>query len=100
MAVAINCDPGSSPLCSLLLALNMACTLFGLSWEEALQEAKRHTAQALGLAEDRGTFAIGRRADLWAWRIQTPAEIVYWLGLYPVEVVPKDGRWSYFAPTR
>jgi imidazolonepropionase len=100
MAIATDCNPGSSPLCSLLLALNMACTLFGLSPEEALQGVTSHAARALGLAQDRGTLAIGRRADLVAWRIETPAELVYWLGLCPLEVVLKDGRCSYPAATR
>jgi imidazolonepropionase len=100
MAIATDCNPGSSPLCSLLLALNMACTLFGLSPEEALQGVTRHAARALGLAQDRGTLALGKRADLVSWRIETPAELVYWLGWCPLEVVLKDGRCSYPAATR
>jgi imidazolonepropionase len=100
MAIATDCNPGSSPLCSLLLALNMACTLFGLSPEEALQGVTRHAARALGLAQDRGTLAPGKRADLVSWRIETPAELVYWLGWCPLEVVLKDGRCSYPAATR
>ncbi len=91
MAVATDANPGSSPLLSLLLALNMACTLFGLTPEEALAGATVNAARALGLAEDRGTLEAGRRADLALWRISRPAELCYWLGLNPLRSVVKDG---------
>jgi imidazolonepropionase len=100
MAIATDCNPGSSPLCSLLLALNMACTLFALTPEEALLGATSNAAQALGLAHDRGTLEVGKRADLALWRTQTPAEIVYWLGLRSLQVILKDGRCSYSATPR
>jgi imidazolonepropionase len=100
MAIATDCNPGSSPLCSILLALNIACTLFGLSPEEALKGVTANAARALGLGQDRGTLALGRRADLAAWRIESPAEIVYWVGLCPLEVVLKDGRRSELAGIR
>jgi len=79
MAVATDCNPGTSPLCSPLLAMNMACTLFGLSPEEALAGVTRHAARALGLA-DRGMLAPGLRADFCLWRVGHPAELAYALG--------------------
>jgi imidazolonepropionase len=94
MALATDCNPGSSPVTSLLAILNLACTLFGLTPEEALAGVTRHAARALGLA-DRGTLAAGQRADLALWRIHRPAELSYWLGLAPLEIVLRDGRRSY-----
>ena len=79
MAVATDCNPGTSPATSLLLMLNMACTLFRLTPEEALAGVTRHAARALGLA-DRGTLAAGQRADLALWDIAAPAELGYWIG--------------------
>jgi imidazolonepropionase len=79
MAVATDCNPGTSPLLSLRLAMNLACTHFSLTPEEALRGATEHAAKALGLA-DRGRLGIGQRADLALWRIQHPAELSYWLG--------------------
>ncbi len=98
IALATDCNPGSSPIVSLLAVLNMGCTLFGLTPEEALAGVTRNAARALGLA-DRGTLAVGRRADLALWRIQRPAELSYWLGLAPLEVVLRDGRRSYPVTT-
>ena len=95
IALASDCNPGSSPATSLLLMLNMACTLFGLTPEEALAGVTAHAARALGLERDRGTLEVGKRADLALWRIGTPAELAYWLGLAPLEIVLKDGRRSY-----
>ena len=82
MAVATDSNPGTSPCTSMLLMLNMACTLFGLTAEEALAGATRVAAQALGLG-DRGTLEVGKRADLALWRIGTPAELCYHLGATP-----------------
>ncbi|WP_100656539.1 imidazolonepropionase [Alteromonas flava] len=76
MAVATDFNPGSSPVASLLTALNMACVLFGLTPEEALQGATINAAHALGLS-DRGQIAVGQRADLTLWEVNTPAELVY-----------------------
>jgi imidazolonepropionase len=88
LAIATDCNPGSSPCTSLLLALNMACTLFGLTAEEALSGATRHAARALGLHEEIGTIEVGKRADLALWRIERPAELCYAMGANPcVEVV-------------
>jgi imidazolonepropionase len=79
MAVATDMNPGSSPMCSLLLAMNMACTLFRMTPEEALAGATVYAARALGLA-DRGVIAPGLRADLAVWDVETPAELAYRIG--------------------
>ena len=79
MAVATDCNPGTSPLQSLRLAMSLACTHFRLTPEEALRGATLNAAKALGL-EDRGVLRVGMRADLALWRIHEPAELAYWLG--------------------
>jgi len=79
MAVATDCNPGTSPLQSLRLAMSLACTHFRLTPEEALRGATVHAAQALGLA-DRGRLVVGQRADFVRWRIGQPAQLAYWLG--------------------
>jgi imidazolonepropionase len=79
MAVATDLNPGTSPLLSLRLAMGMACTLFRLTPEEALRGATVHAARALGL-DDRGTLAVGQRADLAVWNIQHLPELCYWIG--------------------
>ena len=83
IAVATDANPGSSPLTSLLLAMNMACTLFRLTPEEALAGATRVAAQALGLA-DRGVIAPGLRADLGIWDVKRPGELAYRMGFNPL----------------
>jgi len=82
MAVATDMNPGSSPARSLLLMLNMACTLYRLTVEEALLGVTRHAAAALGLA-DRGVLAPGMRCDLSLFRVGAPAELCYWMGGNP-----------------
>ena len=82
MAISTDCNPGSSPCTSLLLMLNMACTLFRLTPEEALQGVTRNAARALGLA-DRGTLVAGQRADVVLWDVQSPAELCYAIGANP-----------------
>ena len=82
MAVSTDCNPGSSPCTSLLLMLNMACTLFRLTPEEALAGVTRHAAAALGLT-DRGVLAAGQRADFVLWDVQHPAQLCYALGANP-----------------
>jgi imidazolonepropionase len=79
MAVATDCNPGTSPLLSLRLAAGMACTLFRLTPEEALRGVTVHAARALGFT-DRGTLAVGQRADLAVWNLRDPAELCYWIG--------------------
>ena len=91
MAVATDCNPGTSPASSLLLMLNMACTLFRLTPEEALAGVTRHAARALGLA-DRGTLALGQRADVVLWDLATPAELSYRLGGNPCHGVIRAGH--------
>jgi imidazolonepropionase len=83
MAVATDCNPGSSPMTSLTLAMNMACTLFRLTPEEALLGTTAHAARALGLT-DRGTLAPGLRADLAIWDARHPAELAYRIGATPL----------------
>ncbi len=79
LAVATDHNPGSSPTLSLLLMLNLACTLFQLTPEEALRGITMHAARALGLA-DRGVLAAGRRADFVVWPLEHPCELAYWFG--------------------
>ena len=83
MAISTDCNPGSSPLASLLLAMNMACTLFRLTPEEALAGATREAARALGLA-DAGRIAPGLRAELAIWDVRHPAELAYRIGFNPL----------------
>lgn len=83
MAISTDCNPGTSPMSSLLLAMNMACTLFRLTPAEALAGATVHAARALGLA-DCGRIAPGLRADLVAWDCAHPAELSYRIGFNPL----------------
>ena len=82
MAISTDCNPGSSPCTSLLLMLNMACTLFRLTPEEALAGVTRNAARALGL-KDRGVLAAGMRADFVLWGVQSPADLSYAFGSCP-----------------
>ena len=81
IAVATDCNPGTSPLLSPTLAINMACTLFGLTPEEALAGMTINAAYALGLEQDIGSLAPGKAADLAIWRLESLAELGYWIGL-------------------
>ena len=83
MALASDCNPGSSPMTSLLLVMNMACTLFRLTPEEALCGVTRNAAKALGMT-DRGQIVTGARADLAVWNVQHPAELSYRIGFNPL----------------
>ncbi len=91
MAVATDCNPGTSPMTSLLLALNMACTLFRLTPQEALAGATREAARALGLARDAGTLEAGKAADFALWNVERPAELAYGIGVNPLHAVVKGG---------
>ena len=91
MAVATDCNPGSSPMTSLTLAMNMACTLFRMTPEEALAGTTRHAAKALGLA-DCGRIAPGFRADLAVWDAAHPAELAYRIGAKPLHARFFGGR--------
>ena len=83
MALATDCNPGSSPLASILLTMNMGCTLFRMTPEEALAGVTSHAAQALGL-DDTGVIAPGNRADLAVWDVAQPAELAYRIGFNPL----------------
>ena len=83
MALASDANPGSSPMTSLLLTMNMACTLFRLTPEEALSGVTRDAAKALGLG-DRGVITEGCRADLAVWNVKDPAELAYRIGFNPL----------------
>jgi imidazolonepropionase len=83
MAVASDLNPGTSPMPSLRLAMNMACTLFGLTPDEALRAVTVEAARALGLAGERGALRPGLVADLLLWPVADPAELAYWIGPYP-----------------
>jgi imidazolonepropionase len=80
MAVASDCNPGTSPMTSPLAALNMACTFFRLTPEEAIAGITREGAQALGMLDDVGTLEVGKACDLAVWEVGSPAELSYWLG--------------------
>jgi len=80
MAVATDCNPGTSPVASMTSALNLACVQFRLTPEEALAGATRHAAKALGLSNEVGLIAQGMAADLAVWSVERPAELCYWLG--------------------
>ncbi len=87
MAVSTDSNPGSSPVTSLLLMLNMAATLFLLTPEEALAGVTRQAARALGLLRDRGTLSVGKRADLAIWNINHPNVLAYQVGFNPLHAV-------------
>jgi len=80
IAIATDLNPGTSPGLSLRLMLNMACTLFRMTPEEALAGATLHAAQALGMADSHGSLEVGKVADFVAWNIERPADLAYWLG--------------------
>ena len=101
IAIASDCNPGSAPGTSLLLAMSMATRLFGLTAEEALQAVTRHAAQALGLTGERGVLAAGQAADFVVWNVRSPAELSYWIGFNPRRTVVRAGevlRWPNLTP--
>jgi imidazolonepropionase len=88
MAVSTDCNPGTSPIASLLLAMNMACVLFRMTSEEALRGVTTNAARAVGLQHDRGTLRAGMRADLAIWRIRRPEQLCAEVGVHrPLEVI-------------
>ncbi|PKG34548.1 imidazolonepropionase [Psychrobacter sp. Sarcosine-3u-12] len=92
IAVSTDCNPGTSPLTSLLLAMNMGCTLFYLTPEEVLAGATVHAAQALGLA-NKGKIEVGYDADLALWDIARSADLAYQMGLNPIAGIMVQGQW-------
>ena len=92
MAVATDHNPGTSPALSLLLMLNMACTLFRLTVPEAIAGVTTHAARALGLQATHGAIDVGMPANFVLWRLREAAELPYWLGQRPVQCVVRQGR--------
>ena len=92
MAVATDHNPGTSPALSLLLMLNMACTLFRLTVPEAIAGVTAHAARALGLQDTHGAIAAGMPANFVLWNVQEAAELAYWFGQRPVRTVVRQGR--------
>ena len=99
IAVATDCNPGTSPLTSMLLAMNMAATLFGLTVDECVAGATREAARALGLLGQTGTIEAGKAADLAIWDIESPAELVYRIGFNPLFARVANGRVAFRNPS-
>lgn len=95
MALATDANPGSSPITNVGMILNLGCIRFGLTPEETLLGFTAAAAKVLGLERDRGTLEPGRRADLALWRVNDLAQLCYWMGACPLEMLVKDG-----LPTR
>jgi imidazolonepropionase len=93
IAVATDCNPGTSPVTSLLLIMNMAATLFGLTVEEAIAGATREAARALGRLGAIGTLEAGKWCDLAVWEIEGPADLVYRIGFNPLYARVRRGIW-------
>jgi len=92
LAIATDCNPGSAPGTSLLLAMSMATRLFGLRSDEALAGVTRHAARALGEQERRGTLEAGKAADFVIWNIRSVEELSYWIGFNPRRSVVRAGK--------
>ena len=100
MAISTDCNPGTAPALSPLLTMNMACTLFGFTIDEALQGYTCNAAQALGKAELHGKLEAGRYADFALWNVESLSELVYWLGANPCSALIRHGvpvHWSVKA---
>lgn len=97
MAISTDHNPGTSPTTSLLLMMNMACTLFRMTVPEVLAGVTTHAARALGAQDRHGRLAAGRAADFVLWRIDSPAELAYWFGRNPAACVVRQGRIAHRA---
>ena len=89
IAIATDCNPGSSPLTSILLCMNMSCTLFRMTPEEALCGVTRNAARALGISDEVGTIEVGKKAEFAVWNVEQPAELTYRFGFNPLEKIIK-----------
>jgi imidazolonepropionase len=98
IALATDHNPGSSPLSSPLLVLNMACTLFRLTTQEALAGMTRHAAHALGIERTHGTLEVGKHADLALWEVASPAELAYAIGANPCVGLMRGGAFPRAEP--
>jgi len=92
IAIATDCNPGTSPLCSIQFAMGLGSRLFGLTPEECLAGVTREAARALGLGDERGTLEVGKRADIAVWDLQHPRDLSYWLGGNPLSDLLIAGR--------
>jgi imidazolonepropionase len=92
IALATDCNPGTSPLCSIHFAMGLGSRLFGMTPEECLGGVTREAARALGLGHDRGTLDTGKRADIAVWEFEHPRELAYWLGAHPLSDLLIAGR--------
>jgi len=92
IALATDCNPGTSPLTSLLLTMNLAATLFRMTVDECIAGVTREAARALGLQDECGTLEAGKRCDLAIWDIERPAELVYRMGFNPLHARVRGGR--------
>ncbi len=97
MALATDSNPGTSPLTSLLLTMNMGATLFGLTVDECIAGVTREAARALGRLDEIGTLEVGKKADLAIWSIHQPAELVYRIGFNPLHARVKNGQFSQIS---
>ena len=98
IALATDCNPGTSPATSLLAMLNLGCTLFRLTVPEVLQGVTRHAARALGRGDRHGELALGRPADFVVWSVSTLAELAYWMGRPLAARVVRAGATVHTAP--
>ncbi len=87
IALATDCNPGTSPLCSIPYAMALGSRLFGLTPEECLAGVTREAARALGLEYDRGTLEVGKRADVAVWDVNHPRDLAYWMGTNPLNTL-------------
>ena len=92
IAIATDCNPGTSPLCSIHFAMGLGSRLFRMTPEECLAGVTREAARALGLGHDRGTLETGKRADIAIWDFHHPRELAYWLGAHPLSDLLIAGR--------